>query len=96
LPNIEGFYLVRGIVGGATTTATSRYAAEVSGMVYVDAGAAGTGAFGEGHNFGGTGFTATLTLSGLDVRLVVTAAAGVKSVGYLEVLAGVEYALTVG
>jgi len=47
----------------------------------------------ETDNIGASGYSAALSVSGLTVRLEVTAASGVRSVAFLEGF-GVEMALT--
>lgn len=91
LPNVDGYYVVRGEVGGGTATGTNNMAAAVLGIAKVDSGVASVSST-ETHNIGGTGYTASLATSGLDLLLQVTAANGQTSVGTLE---ATGYAVTI-
>lgn len=94
LPNIEGYYYVEGGVAWGTASASGKGVARCIACVMVNDGAASIGAQAETDNVGGTGYVAALTASGLTVSISLTAANGVRSIGWVECKAGVELAIT--
>lgn len=93
LPSTEGYYTVRGFAAGGKAGLSSKYSLAVAGCVYVDGGAAGVG---ESLPMvtSASGYTIAITVSGLAVRVSVTAENGVYSAGFIEVLSGVELAIS--
>jgi len=93
LPDQEGHYHVVARVAGGNAAKSSKFAMTVLGMIQIDGSATEIGAQSETDNIGASGYSAALSVSGLTVRLEVTAASGVRSVAFLEGF-GVEMALT--
>lgn len=93
LPSTEGYYVVRGFAAGGKSTSGNKFSLALAACVYVDGGAAGLGEV-LPMVTSGTGYTISLSYSGLSVRLTVTAENGVYSAGFLEVLDGVELTIT--
>lgn len=93
LPNVEGHYHVFARVAGGNAGKSSKLAITLHAYVDIDGGAAEVTGSAELGNVGGSGYTAAITVSGLAVRVAITAANGIRAVALLEII-GVEMALT--
>ena len=93
MPSTEGYYVVRAFAAGGKSAITDKFALAVVGCAIVNNGGAGIGE--SVPTTSGTGYTAAITASGLTLSLSVTAANGVYSTGFIEVLDGVELDLNI-
>lgn len=94
LPSADGVYQATARVVGSTATHANGVWSIAHAQAWVDGGAAYCGTTTESRG-DATGYTVAFTVSGLNLRISVTAANGHRSVALLEVF-GVEMALTIG
>lgn len=94
---VDGIYHVMARFGCITATGTNDCVGLLQRLVRVDGGSAVlmVGQTLDLANMQSTGYTVAFTTSGSDVRLSLTAASGIRSVGMIEAF-GVEMALTIG
>lgn len=91
----DGIYYAIGRFTCSTATGTNDCVGLIEGQVRMDDGTATMMVVEPLVDMQSTGYSAALITAGDAVRLAVTAANGVRSVGYLEAF-GVEMALTIG
>lgn len=90
----EGYFAVRGEFTGGTASGTNSIRGTLTAQLRKSDAGLLLGVDSELSDYGATGYSAALVISGTDLVLQITAANGQRSVGHIE-LFGVELNLTI-